>query len=208
MNFDGFEIGVDELLNGTTTLNDIFYLEDLKQRKLYINTEIEQYTIADVVRHILEFNKQDSGIPVEDRKPIILYVVSCGGEPDPGFELIDVIQMSKTPVYTVNLGYQYSMGFFIGLAGHKRFATKNAKFLMHDGVTGIVDSTAKVEDRLEFNKKNEARVKDYVLSVSKVTSEEYDSKRRFEWYMFAEEAKKKGFTDYIIGVDCDVDEII
>ena len=41
-----------------------------------------------------------------------------------------------------------------------------------------------------------------------MTPEEYDSKFRVEWYMFADEAKEKGFTDYIIGVDCDIDEIV
>lgn len=49
---------------------------------------------------------------------------------------------------------------------------------------------------------------DKLLSRSKLASEEYDSKLRVEWYMFSDEAKEKGFVDYIIGKDCDIDEII
>lgn len=206
--YGDIEIGIEEILDGRSTLDDMFFLEDLKQRKLFLNTEIDQFSIADIVRHIMAYNKEDHGIPVEDRKPIVLYVVSNGGDVDSGFELIDIIQSSKTPVYTVNLGYQYSMGFLIGLAGHKRYTTKNARFLMHDGSMGAIDSMAKLEDRLEFNRRCENRTKEYVLSVSKITEAEYDAKRRVEWYMFAEEAKEKGFVDYIIGVDCDIDDVI
>ena len=115
---------------------------------------------------------------------------------------------SKTPVYTINLGYQYSMGFLIGLAGHKRYATRNAKFLMHDGSNFVYNSGAKAQDQMEFHKKVEGRIKQYVLSRSKVTEEEYDSKLRVEWYLFADEAKEKGFVDYILGEDCDINEII
>ena len=153
-------------------------------------------------------NKEDKDIEPAERQPILLYVTSNGGEIDSGFELIDVIMNSKTPVYTINLGFQYSMGFLIGLAGHKRYATANAKFLMHDGSNFVWDSGMKAQDRMDFNKKIESRIKKYVMSRSKVTNEEYESKLRVEWYLFADEAKEKGFVDYIIGEDCDINEIV
>lgn len=131
-----------------------------------------------------------------------------GGDVDAGFELIDAILASKTPVYTINLGYQYSMGFLIGLAGHKRYATQNAKFLMHDGSNLIWNSGTKAQDQMEFQKRVEQRIKQYVIAHSNVTSEEYDSKLRVEWYLFADEAKEKGFCDHILGVDCELDEIV
>lgn len=189
-------------------IEEVFYVKDLQQRKLFLNMNIDQFTIGDIVRHIMQYNTEDKGIAPEERKPILLYLTSNGGSVDAGFELIDVIKSSKTPVYTINLGYQYSMGFLIGLAGHKRFATPNAKFLMHDGSSFVWDSGAKVQDRMEFQKKVEERIKNYVLQNSQISSEEYDSKFRVEWYMFADEAKEKGFVDYIIGSDCDINEII
>lgn len=204
-----YDIEVDSLFEKSyTTVDDCFYLKDLKQRKLFINDEICQGTCFDAIRHILQFNKEDKDIPVEERQPILLYISSNGGNVDDGFELIDVIENSKTPVYTINLSYQYSMAFLIGLAGHKRFASKNAKFLMHDGSQFLYSSGAKVQDQMKFQKKVENRIKNYVLSKSNITSKEYDSKYRIEWYLFADEAKENGFTDYIIGEDCDIDEII
>lgn len=202
------EIDFDKALIDGGMVEELFYLKDLKQRKLFLNMEIDQISVADIARHILQYNREDMNIAPIDRQPILLYVVSNGGEVDSGFELIDVIQSSKTPVYTINLGYQYSMGFLIGLAGHKRFATRNAKYLMHDGSNFVYNSGAKAQDQMEFNRKVEERVKQYIISRSNVTSEEYDSKLRVEWYLFADEAKEKGFVDCIIGVDCDIDAVI
>lgn len=203
-----FDVDFDDILVEHGLIDEMFYLRDLNQRKLFLNADIDQFTVADAAKHIMQFNKEDKGIEVEKRTPIILYVTSNGGAVDAGFELIDIIQSSKTPVYTVNLGYQYSMGFLIGLAGHKRFAMRNSKFLMHDGSNFVYGSGTKVQDQMEFQRRVETRVKDYILSRSKLTSEEYDNKLRVEWYLFADEAKEKGFTDYIIGADCEIDDMI
>ena len=201
-------ITLDEILTSGGMVEELFYLKDLKQRKLFLDTDVEQISAGNIAKHIMQYNAEDKGKSIEERKPIILYVASNGGEIDAGFELIDVIRGSKTPVYTVNLGYQYSMGFLIGLAGHKRFAVPNAKFLMHDGSNFIWDSGAKAQDKMEFQKKVEARIRQYVVERSHITEEEYDSKLRVEWYLFADEAKEKGFCDYILGVDCDMDDIV
>lgn len=202
------EVSIEKSLIEGGMIDELFYLQDLKQRKLFLNADIDQFSVADIVKHIMQINKEDKGREPHERMPILLYVTSNGGEVDSGFELIDVIMNSKTPVYTINLGYQYSMGFLIGLSGHKRFATRNAKFLMHDGSNFVYNSGAKAQDQMEFNRKIESRIKQYVLSRSKVSEEEYDSKLRVEWYLFADEAKEKGFVDYIIGEDCDINEII
>lgn len=208
---DVFEIDLDEALLEAKkgfSLEDIIYLNDLKERKLVINEDINQYSVSDAIANILKFNKQDKGKPVEERQPILLTITSNGGSVTAGFELIDIIQNSKTPVYTINIGWQYSMGFLIGLAGHKRYCSPNATFLMHDGSTVVWDSGAKAQDQMEFNKRTEERIKKYIISRSKLTEEEYDSKLRVEWYLFADEAKEKGFTDFIIGEDVDIDVII
>lgn len=202
------EVAFEDAMVENGMIDGLFYLRDLKQRKLFLNEDVSSFSVAEIVKHIMQFNAEDRLIPVEERTPILLYVTSNGGEVDSGFELIDVIQSSKTPVYTINLGYQYSMGFLIGLAGHKRFAMPTAKYLMHDGSNFVFNSGAKAQDQMRFQQRVEGRIKQYVLSRSNVTSEEYDSNLRVEWYLFADEAKEKGFVDYIIGIDCDIDTVI
>lgn len=206
--YDDIDVEVFTLTSENSTLDDMFHLKDLKRRRLTLNTDISQDSVHEIVRHILQYNRDDIMLRPEDREPIILYVCSNGGEVDSGFELVDVIKCSVTPVYTVNFGYQYSMGFLIGLAGHKRFATKNAKYLIHDGSSFIYGSGSKVEDQLEFNKKVNRRVKEYILANSRISEGEYDSRLRDEWYMFADDAKERGITDFIIGEDCTLNDVL
>jgi len=208
---DGYydiELALDDILASNGNIDELFYLKDLQQRKIFLTTIITQATVDEVVHSILQFNREDANVPVEDRRPILLYLTSVGGEVDAGFEMIDVIRMSKTPIHVINLGYCYSMGFLIFIAGHQRFASENAKFLMHDGSSMVYNSSAKAKDQMLFNDKVDDRVKKYVLNHTKITEEEYDERQRQEWYMFADEAQEKGIVDKIVGVDCDIMTIV
>lgn len=204
----GFEVDLSKLFSDTGSAEEVFYLKEVGQRKLYLNEEVEDGSVWGLVRHIIQYNMEDEGKAPEGRKPILLYITSRGGDVINGFELIDVIRTSKTPVYTINLGYEYSMAMLIGLAGHKRYAMPNASFLLHDGGVYISNSGFKAQDQMEFIRKIDEKTKEYVLSLSKLTEEEYDRKKTTEWYMFADEAKEKGFVDYIIGVDCEFSDIV
>ena len=149
--------------------SDIYDIEDIEERRLYISSDIESDVIDNIVYHILRYNRIDKDIPVEERKPIILYLFTPGGEVDAGWGLIDTILASKTPVYTVNQGMCASMGFLIFLAGHKRLTMPSAQFLMHDGSTSGWDSTAKMKDRIEFETVQlEQMTKKYIISKTKL----------------------------------------
>ena len=191
------------------TYTDKFDIEDYDNRRLFLNSEIDESIITSIAYHILRYNRLDKGIPVEQRKPIILYINSPGGSVVDGYGLIDVILQSKTPVYTVNQALAASMGFLVFLAGEKRFSFKHGEFLMHDGSTFTWDSTAKAKDRLDFETRElEQSTKNYILNRTKIDEKLYDEKYRVEWYMLSHEARDYGICDYIIGEDCDLDEII
>lgn len=70
------------------------YIRYLKQRKLFLTAKVDQFSIGDITKHIMQYNAEDKGIPVEQRQPILLYVASNGGDVDAGFELIDAILAS------------------------------------------------------------------------------------------------------------------
>lgn len=197
-----------EIFGQSASLDEMFTLKDITLRKFFLNEIIDQQTVHEIARHILQINSDDAGIPVEKRKPIIVYIASEGGDVDSGFELIDVIESSITPVYTVNIAYAYSMAMLVGLAGHKRYTLKNATFLMHDGSNFVYNSGAKAQDQMEFIRAIQDKIKDYIMSHSNITQEEYGEKLRIEWYLFANEAKQKGFVDYIVGEDCLISDIV
>lgn len=188
---------------------DKFQIEDLEQRHLYINGEIDENVIDSIVYHILRYNKLDKDIPKEERVPIILYLNSPGGNVTDGFGVIDAITQSQTPVYTVNLAMCYSMGFLIFLAGDKRFGMPNSTYLCHDGSSFAYDSMSKLKDRMEFETgQMEQHTKDYILSRTKIDEKVYNEKYRTEWYMYSEEAKRYDIVTHVVGKDCSLDEIL
>lgn len=188
---------------------DKFSQEDLDERRLFLNEVVDSSTVDQIAYHILRYNKLDKGIPKQDRKPILLYINSPGGSLVDGFSIIDVILNSITPVYTINLAFSASMAFLIFIAGHKRYTLKHGEFLMHEGTTWGFGEMNKVKDKIEFETKQiESMVKDYVLNQTTITPELYEKNERVEWYMLADEAKKYGIAQFIIGDDCGIEEII
>ena len=156
-------------------------------------------TSAFIVKSILEINKEDEGIPAEERVPIIIYIDSPGGEITAGFSLVSAIELSKTPVYTVNVGQWSSMAFLIGITGHKRFSFPNSYFLLHDGSSFAFGTVNKVQDRMEFDRRfDEQIIKQHVLSHSKMTEVDYNAVLRVEYYLLPSEALEKGFIDEIV----------
>lgn len=58
--YEDIEADFDEIVLKSAMLEDIFYLKDLKQRKLFISDDISQETIGDAVRHIMQINREDA----------------------------------------------------------------------------------------------------------------------------------------------------
>lgn len=189
----------------------VYYASDeqfqtlLNERKILINDNIDAWVVDDIVSNILKWNKEDKGIPVEDRQKIVMYINTYGGSISDGFSLIDTMLLSKTPIITVNIGCEYSMGFLIGLAGNIRLTLSNSTFLLHDGSTGVINSMSKVSDTAKFYKQMEEQIKGYILAHSSLTSKMYNSKYGNEWYMYPTEAMKYGFVDRVV---TDIDEIL
>ena len=205
--FDIEDFDIDELLINNGMIDEYVRLQDIRNRRLYLTGEIREKNINEIVKNILKYNAEDKGKVPEERQPVLLYLSSEGGDVDSGFMLIDVIENSKTPVYVVNLGYCYSMAFVIYVAGHKRFASKNSKFMIHDGNSYVGGSTGKAKDTMDFIDAIEKRIKQYIVTKTKITAQKYAKNFRREWYMYADEAKSYGVCDSILGEDIDIDDI-
>ena len=46
------EIDIEKALIDGGMVNDIFYLKDLKQRKLFLSEDVNQYSVGDIVKAI------------------------------------------------------------------------------------------------------------------------------------------------------------
>lgn len=185
-------------LGTTSKIDELIYAEQLNNREIFTGLEIDDSAIDDIVYHIIHWNKEDEGKPVEERKPIKLYVNSYGGDVFACFSVINEIKRSKTPVHTYNLGKAFSAGGLILMAGHKRYTYKDAVVLIHSGSSGASGTTTQVIDQVEFQKRQEERIKEYILEVTKVTPEQYKEKYKEEWYFYGDESIELGVTDELM----------
>lgn len=112
---------------------DMMMMLDFSNRVIWMYDEITPENSVAMIRKIIQWNRDDYNMPVEDRQPIYLYINCGGGEISSSFALCDTILASKTPVYGVNIGYAFSGAFYTLLACHKRFGTKRSWYMMHRG---------------------------------------------------------------------------
>lgn len=193
--------------------DDNLYVQQIKRhlndRKIILNTPIDEDVLENIILYILAWNKEDKGLPKDKRKPIWLYVNSPGGDMINGWNVIDIIENSETPVYTVCFAECASMAFHIYIAGHKRYCFKNSILLIHDGEIQISNSSSKAKDTMKFIESLDERTKEHVLSHTNISSEFYDSIYDTEYYLFGNaEGKELGCVDYIIGEDVPIDTIL
>lgn len=172
--------------------------KEIKDRRLVIN-EIVTDAFLFYSQLIIQWNKEDkdNDLAVEDRKPIKILLNTCGGDLDACQSFYNVIQISKTPVYIYNMGICASAGALIFLSGHKRFALKGSKFLIHEGEVGLQGQTTKVLENLEQCKKTEKELEEYIISKTKIDKKLYNKNKKKEWWIGAE-AVELGIVDAFI----------
>lgn len=196
---DIIEIPLEELLGGSSLPDPIAYqyYKNLKDRKIVINESIGPGIVETVILPLLEMDNDGSGNPIE----IILNTV--GGSLFDGMALCDVIDNLKTPTTITVITYAYSMGGIILSAGYnnpnvKKRCYKHSTALFHAGSSYLEGNSMSVKDQFQFYQKYEEMIKEYTLTHSKITEEEYSKMERYEWYMTSDVMLEKGLVDEIV----------
>lgn len=174
------------------------FYTDLEHRTYWLNDEINNYTF-DLVQYIIHWNREDAGLPIEDRKPIRIIIDCAGGQLSVSETVSNIIKMSKTPIYGIALGYVASGASVIYLSCHLKFALPNAVFVLHkgscSGVSGTYDEI--VAFAKDYEKQMETLI-DFYIQNTDYTEEEIVNNIQTDWYIRTEEAVKKGIVDEII----------
>ena len=137
----------------------------------------------------------------DSKRDIKLYINSPGGSVTAGLAIYDTMQYLKCPVSTICIGLTASMAAVILAAGTKgkRFALPNAEILLHQVAGGMqgqatdIEITAKqiVHMKEKLNKIIASHTGQPIGKVVKDTDRDF--------YLTAEEAKKYGLIDEVIG---------
>lgn len=180
------------------------YYRNLEDRVIWIDYGVDE-SILEVSKLIMYFNKRDQDVPAEERKPIKLLLYSYGGDGQACFSLLDVIGLSKTPVYTYNMGVAMSAGLLILLAGHKRFCLKNSTALAHSGSGGASGTFEQTEAQMKDYKRFVDTMRNYIIERTNIDVKTFNKYKNKEWYLYSEDQIKHHIVDKIVD---DITEII
>jgi len=167
-------------------LGDQIYSRLLRERIIFLAGEVR--------------DEMANAICAEDsEKDIYLYINSPGGSVTAGMAVYDTMHYIKNDVATVAMGMAASMGQFLLTAGApgKRYATPNARILMHQPLGGIGGTATDI------------RIQAEQMAITKQTMSELNAKHtgqplekiiadsdRDNWFN-AKDALAYGFIDHI-----------
>lgn len=174
------------------------YYEDLHNRVIWINEEIDGNLTQEIVHYIMKWNREDKGIPEMDRKPIRLLFDSNGGDLDAQAAICSAIELSKTPVIGVAVGLVASAASLIYLSCHVRLAFKSSYFILHKGSAALSGDYENIISSIEDYKKEINKMIEFIIEKSKYTKEEVEEHINKDWYVRAQEALEKGMVDEIV----------
>jgi len=159
---------------------------------------------TDLIKMIIRCNKEDKGKSAEERKPIKIFIDSPGGDITFMWSIIKMMEMSKTPVYTINYCTAYSAAAEILASGHKRFAMPGSHVMIHLGSCAYMGDAANVEATKKYFDALSKKTVEHLLARTKIEPKMFKKKTITDWFLDEDDALKNGVVDQII---TDFDEI-
>src|SRR5918998_2510600 len=137
--------GVRMLDSGQPTFGDQVFERLLKERIVFLGTEVTDATANQICAQILLLAAED---PDRD---IFLYINSPGGSVSAGMAVYDTMRYVKNDVSTLALGFAGSMGQFLLCAGAagKRYALPHSRIMMHQPSGGLGGTASDIKIQAE-----------------------------------------------------------
>lgn len=175
----------------------VHYYKDYDERNISIDYDIDD-SLFEVTKQIMEYNRKDKDIPVEQRKPINIYVMSYGGDLYQAYALISTMLASKTPIRTINMGVAMSAGLLILLAGHERYAMKYSTAMIHSGSGGTQGTYEQCEEQQKNYKKLVDMMRNYILERTNIEVKLFKKQWTKDWYLTDKEQVELGIVSQIV----------
>lgn len=173
------------------------YYQDEQDRVLWVEGEIDD-GIFELSKLILRYNKEDKDIPVEQRKPIKIFINSPGGDLDSTLSFIGLMEISKTPIWTIDACWAYSAAGLILMAGHKRFALPNTEALIHSGSGQLGGTFDQTTEQMKNYKILVDNMREFILSKTKIDNKLFKKMSAKDWYIYTDEMLELGIVDSIV----------
>lgn len=171
------------------------YSRLLKDRIIFLGEAIDDHVANIIIAQLLFLDAQDKDGDIK------FYINSPGGSVSAGLAIYDTMQYIKADVSTICVGMAASMASVLLAAGKKgkRFILQNGEVMIHQVMGGANGQASDIKIHAEHILKTKDKLNSILAKHTgkKITDIEKDSDR--DNFMSAEEAKKYGLVDKIIG---------
>ncbi|WP_413203892.1 ATP-dependent Clp endopeptidase proteolytic subunit ClpP [Rhodospirillum sp. A1_3_36] len=170
------------------------YSRLLKERIIFLTGQVHDGVSSLICAQLLFLESENPN------KDIAFYINSPGGVVTSGMAIYDTMQYIRSPVSTLCIGQAASMGSLLLCAGEagKRFATPNARIMIHQPSGGFQGQAADIEIQArEILALRERLNRIYVKHCDKPL-ETIEKAMDRDNYMTSEEAKSFGLIDEIV----------
>ncbi|MFA6427621.1 MAG: ATP-dependent Clp endopeptidase proteolytic subunit ClpP [Candidatus Magasanikbacteria bacterium] len=170
------------------------YSRLLKDRIIFLGTEIDDHVANIVIAQLLFLDNQDPD------KDIKLYINSPGGSVTAGLAVYDTMQYIKSDVSTVCIGLAASMASVLLAAGKKgkRFCLPNSEVMIHQVMGGMQGQASDIKIHAERILKTKDQL-NHILSKhtgQEIAKVEKDTDR--DYFLTAKESVEYGIVDKMI----------
>lgn len=199
------------------TISDIHaYGIDVERREIYLHGYIGNTDEDPGVEYRMatQFYKNMRLLDAISNDPIIIHMLSVGGEWDAGMAIYDAISLSNSYVTILTYAQASSMSSIILQAADKRVMTANSHFMLHYGSVDCGGDHLSAHNYAKVDKKNTETMiniyaegcvkgkyfKDHYTDLNEEKVKNY-LKRKLkdgDWYLDPEEAVYYGFADCVL----------
>lgn len=173
----------------------------MRDRRIFINEEIDRnsmFKACYLLDRLVELDKHDG-----TKKAIEIIIDSYGGYIYHGLSLISKIESLRESGYkiitTVN-SVAMSMGFMILLCGSERRGLKHSRIMCHQPSSSSWGTLQDMEESVEETVELWNRMKELIIKYTNITNTQLEDikSRKFDWFMWSEDAIKLGVIDKVI----------
>jgi ATP-dependent Clp protease protease subunit len=169
------------------------YSRLLKERIVFVTGVVEDHMASLMVAQLLYLESENP------KKEIAMYINTPGGSVSAGLAIYDTMQYIRCPVATACVGMAASMGSLLLAGGEKgmRFATPNARIMMHQPSGGFRGTTADIERHGEDILRIKRRMYEIYERHTGQTIDHVAKTLDRDTYMNSDEAREFGLIDQV-----------
>ena len=172
---------------------------------IFITDVISNATVNRVLQEIIQ--KKETKDTKEDKKKIVVYINSQGGDVESGYALYEIFKLSGLKIITYAINEVFSSAITVYLAGDERYATNYSNFMVHEPYHEYDEdsnTTMTTKSYKKYLKELQGATNEYFKLICKHTVLTPQRLKRYiaraesgDWYFRAALAKKLGFVTKI-----------